>query len=152
MILNWNIPFLAKLLPNAYFIHIIRDIRFNAQSLLVSRKNFFGDTKEWYSFKPPEYPGLSGLTPEEQVVHQVNYTNLAIKKGISSLLPEKVITIKYEELCETPEDTLKKIVNQVLSKSTPHEEQFQGQLTNGNKVALPFATWDKIEHVANQLM
>lgn len=150
MILNWHIPFLAELFPDAYFVHIVRDARFNAQSLLRAREKFFGDIKEWYSFKPPEYYDLVNLSPEEQVVYQVHYTNLAIKRGISSLAQERVATIEYEMLCKKPKVYLTEVIRQVTS-TEPNSTLTNIQLKDSNQVWLPNDQWRKIEQVAGQL-
>ena len=147
MILNWHIPILAELFPNSFFIHIVRDIKFNAQSLLNSRKKFYGDKYEWYSFKPPEYYDLEKLTPEEQVVYQVHYTNLTIKKGMTPLSPERVINLQYESLCENPEETISTIVKRVTSNE-PSSGFSISPLQHSNKVTIPLDEWVKIERVA----
>ncbi len=150
MIMNWHIPFLAELIPNSYFIHVIRDIRFNAQSLLKARKDFFGDTKEWYSFKPPEYNQLMHLRPEEQVVHQVHFTNIGIEKGLSQLTEERVFKVKYELLCDQPGDVLFDILKRLDSTNVEQDLHLK-QMESTNRVSIPPEQWQIIEQTTKQL-
>lgn len=102
MLLNWNIPFLYSIYPKFIFINLRRKIIPNAHSLLYARVEYFNDKSKWYSFMPPEYPTLKKLSPIEQVVGQVHYTELAVEKGLSSVPDSNKINISYEEFCENP--------------------------------------------------
>jgi hypothetical protein len=102
MIANWNIALLDKLFPKAVFLHVRRDPRFNAQSLLEARARFFGDVRRWYSFRPPEYPFLRELSPEEQVAGQVLCTRRAVEQALSALPSARRVTVDYEAFCADP--------------------------------------------------
>jgi len=117
MILNWNIPFLYRHLPNAIFIHLERDPFFVAQSLIESRIKFFDDINKWWSFKPKEYDILKNKSPYEQVVGQVYFTNKAILEGIENLPKKNKIHVRYEEFCERP----KEIFDAILKKVFPNK-------------------------------
>lgn len=113
MILNWDIPFLHTIYPRFIFINIKREILSNANSLLESRKKFFNDISRWYSFKPEEYINLKALSPEEQVVGQVVFTQNAIEKGLKEIPIENKIDITYEEFCANPYNVLKTIKRKI---------------------------------------
>lgn len=102
MILNWNIPYLAKLIGNSFFIHVHRSPLANAQSLIRARQSFFGKCSEWYSFKPPGYQNLLNHSPETQTYWQVLATNQAIRSGLEGLPDDRVISMSYEEFCQQP--------------------------------------------------
>lgn len=106
MIADWNIPFLDRLFPRAVFLHVRRDPRFNAQSLLEARVRFFGDAGQWYSFRPPEYEELRRLRAEEQVAGQVLCTRRAVEEALSALPRERRLTVDYERFCERPQAVL----------------------------------------------
>ena len=103
MIANWNIPYLDRLLPRAVFVHVRRDPRFNAQSLIEARERFYGDRHAWYSFRPPEYPWLRRLDPLEQVAGQVLLTRRAVDAALAALPPERRLAIDYEAFCSRPQ-------------------------------------------------
>ncbi len=116
MIMNWNIEFLAENISNSYFVFIKRDTVYNAQSLLKARQNYFGNTNEWYSFKPPEYHLISREIPEKQVLEQVKCTNQAIENQLKELDESKYISIQYENLCANPTLVFSKIFSLLDSK------------------------------------
>lgn len=105
MIINWNIPFISSLFDKAVFIHMKRNSFYNIQSILNARKDYFGDIRAWYSFKPPEYDMLKSCDPYEQVAGQVYYTNNAIEKGFEVISDDKKIILDYDEFCNSPVDT-----------------------------------------------
>jgi hypothetical protein len=102
LIINWNIPFLARILEKSLFIHIVRQPIYNAQSLLESREQYFGTIDEWYSFKPPEFVKLKECGPYEQVAGQVYCTNDAIRKGLDQINADRWMKVSYEEFCQNP--------------------------------------------------
>jgi Sulfotransferase family len=109
MIVNWNIPYITDILEKVLCVYIKREPFYNIQSLLEARLDYYGDTKGWYSFKPPEYSFLKDLNPHEQVGGQIFYTNAAVEKGLDSLAEEKILKIKYEDFCARPENVFKQI-------------------------------------------
>jgi hypothetical protein len=109
MLLNWNIPFLASLFPESRFLFIQRDSYQNANSLLRARRTFFGDTKRWYSMKPPDVEQIVGEPPEVQVAWQVMETNAAITAGLDQLEGDRFLRIQYEDFCSMPKGTLQAI-------------------------------------------
>ena len=58
----------------------------NAQSLVRARQEYFGDLKQWYSFKPPGYENVLGLDPFHQCAWQVLETNAAIEEGLAKII------------------------------------------------------------------
>ncbi|MCK0152856.1 sulfotransferase [Alcanivorax sp. S6407] len=113
MIMNQNIPDLAKQFDKALFIRIRRDPVFNIQSALEARKRQYGDINTWYSFKIKEYPKLKDLSPLESVAGQIAAIDHAVDSGVSGLPSHKKLTIQYEDFCNNPEsyfqDILKKL-------------------------------------------
>ena len=142
MIMNWNIPFLHKLIKNSFFIYIERDISYNAQSLLLARKEFFNDEKKWYSFMPEEYNVIKNKEAEEQVVAQVFYTNRAIKNGLQQIDASRYIQIDYSEFCDNPLELIEEIrswLNLQKKKSS-----FKEEITKNQQVKVNKSVWDKI--------
>lgn len=102
LILAWNLPWLARLLPRAVFVHVRRDPLLTMQSLLAAREDFFGHDRDWYSFRPPEYPRLKDLDPVRQVAAQVRLTDGAVRAGLAGLPASRRLEVAYEDLCRQP--------------------------------------------------
>ncbi|MBL7965258.1 MAG: sulfotransferase [Flavobacteriales bacterium] len=100
--LNWHIPLLAGLFPEAVLLHVHRDPLDNAHSLLQARREYFGDEHAWYSFRPPQYDEVRALPPWEQCVAQVVLTEQAVRQGLSTLPEDRVIEVAYADLCDAP--------------------------------------------------
>lgn len=113
MIVNWNIHFLNDVLPKVLFVHIRRDPILNAQSLLESRKRFFGSIESWYSFKPPEYDALQSLTPYEQVAGQVYFTNKTIEDQLNEIDAARYMTIDYRQFCLSPANIYEQLLGRL---------------------------------------
>lgn len=113
MIANWHLSFLARNIPNSYYVFVQRDLVYNAQSILDARRKFFGTTAKWYSFKPPEYHILKQKAVEEQAVSQVYYTNKAIKMQLAEIPSKRTINVQYEDFCLRP-DMLAELMNNKL--------------------------------------
>lgn len=145
MIANWHIPLLAEMFPNSYFIIVKRDLTFNSQSLLLARERFFGNTDTWYSFKPEEYNELKNLSPVEQVVAQVFYTNRAIGEGLRGLPNKRVIEVKYEEFCENPAKLIVDVSNVSGISITAQTMKFD----ISNNPGVDRKMWHQIERIAS---
>src|SRR5690606_13655794 len=122
-------------------ITVKRDLIFNSQSLLLARERFFGNTDTWYSFKPEEYHELKNLSPLEQVVAQVYYTNRAIDEGLRKLPDKRVIEVKYEEFCENPSKLIGDVSNVSGISIMAQEMKFD----NSNNPGVDKKTWHQIE-------
>ena len=152
MIINWNIPFISRILDKALFIHITRHPLYNSQSLLESRIKYFGNVIHWYSFKPKEYFNLKNLDPYDQVAGQVYFTNRAVSKGLEIIDESRRIEIAYEAFCKHPAD----VFNQIKSKFSQQDfladwpydgpEKFQSK----NQLRLSKEETDKIVNAYSQ--
>lgn len=87
-------------------------------------KNFFGDAKQWYSFKPPNYHKVINLEPIYQTVWQVMVTNLAIETGLNSIDSTKVFTIDYEKFCQNPQSLLEELCHKWKKRNALKYEKF----------------------------
>lgn len=120
-IINYYIEFLDKNIDNAVFLFVERDPIDNMRSLIKSRREYFGEEKEWFSFKPHEYNYLKNKDAVAQVAGQVYYINKEIKRQLSNIINEKKVTIKYEEFCNDTSG----IMNQILEKLKNHYVEFE---------------------------
>ncbi|MCB9042754.1 MAG: sulfotransferase [Chitinophagales bacterium] len=118
LMLNWHIELIHKHISNSFFIFTERDLADNAQSILEARLNYFGNTNEWFSFKPEEYDDIKNLSPEEQVVAQVFYTNKAIKNELKKIPNSNYIHVPYKNFCTNPVSILQTIINKANIEQT----------------------------------
>ncbi len=105
----YDLPGAARLLPTAVFLHVERDPVYNAQSLLEARERFFGDRERWYSARPPEAATLDALTPVEQVIGQVVYTQRHIAAGLREVDPTRKLHVRYDAFCRDPASTWREL-------------------------------------------
>ncbi len=116
MILNWNLPWLARLLPQAVFVHVRRDPFCTMQSLLAARMDFFGNTREWYSFRPAEYPLLKNRPAAVQVAAQIHLTDSAVSAGLAGLPASRRLDVAYEDLCSDPAAVHRQVVERLAAR------------------------------------
>lgn len=103
LLLQFNIAFLAEILPNAIFISVERDPMANASSLLAARRRYWNDESKWYSVRPPGFESLLGMQPLEQVAGQVLLTQSSIRRQLSDLSDCRKVHVRYEAFCESTE-------------------------------------------------
>lgn len=125
-IINWNIPFISRNFEKVLFVHIIREPIFNAQSLLESRKKYYGAIDRWYSFKPPEYERLKDRHPYDQVAGQVYFTNRAISNGLAQVSSERWIRVRYEEFCKDPANLFFAIRDKFVAQGLTVDWRYDG--------------------------
>lgn len=116
--LQYDLEYFARALPEALFVHVLRDGVANARSLLDARKQLMGSTERWYSARPPEYRDLVALPPADQVAGQVFHTNRHIVAALAKLPSERSLSIAYEALCAAPA----KVDTALRERLTEHAE------------------------------
>jgi len=150
MIINWNIPQVAKLMPNAVFLRVKRELPYIANSIYEARKTVMGSFEEWWSFKPPEYYQLKKLSAKEQVVGQCLSIENAIDSAFDLLPEDRRFTCDYESFCHNP--------NQFIERFNRHlgNESAEPRLVSNFEVSRPIdkhlsQQWEEIfEEVANK--
>lgn len=110
MILNYNIPLLYSLFPEALFVQLKRDSIANIASMLAARKRQLGSEEEWYSFKIPEYELLKDMKPVQQCAGQLYFINKAIDEGMRHLPDENKMLVDYKDFCKRPASFYQELV------------------------------------------
>lgn len=126
MCFNWNLPEIDRLLPKAIFLNVVRDPVATAYSLLHARERFYGDRSVWYSFKPPEYQWLQHLSPEEQVMGQVYFTQRSVAQGLLDISPERQISVDYEFFCSNPAEVYTLLSEKLIAQGGGALPNYQG--------------------------
>jgi hypothetical protein len=147
MIVNWNIPFVSKILDKALFIFMKRLPFYNIQSLLESRRKFYGSLNTWYSFKPPEYADLKDHDPFEQVAGQVYHTNCAVEEAMKGVEPSRRLVVSYEDFCMGPEQVYSQIAEKLSLQGCTMDMSCRGpdHFENTNKVRMSDEDCEKIK-------
>jgi len=110
---------LSRLFPKSVFICVLRDSLYVAQSLAINRQKRFGNRKEWFSFRPPEYSWLKDLPWWEQIGGQVVYIKHHLKKQMEQIPSERVLWFHYEKICGNSKKTMKSIEEFIARHDKP---------------------------------
>ncbi len=108
-LLAWHIKEMQVVLPKTCWIHIHRDPIQNAVSLLHLRLGFLGSVDKWASLKPKEYEWLKDKPYWEQVVGQIYFLEKGYREKLRSVPAEQVLSISYEQLCNSPNSIIQRI-------------------------------------------
>jgi hypothetical protein len=109
------LPDLATELPMPLFVHVERDPREVALSLLVARQRYYGSTDIWWSSFPPEFRALEHLPVPDQIAGQVVGLRRLHRDRLAALSPELVLEVPYGELCAHPDRLVHRIRQQLRS-------------------------------------
>ncbi|MFX1507335.1 MAG: sulfotransferase, partial [Promethearchaeota archaeon] len=107
---NLQVTFLKKALNNAKFIICLRNPLYQAQSILLGRKSIFGNTKKWFSLKPPEYFDLKSRNEYEQVTGQIFFILKAIEESLKNVNQSDYVIIQLEKLVENTQQEMSRII------------------------------------------
>jgi len=151
MIMNYNIGFLSQLFPNAVFLYTKRDPVTNTASALQAREKQYGDIREWYSFKIPEYEMLRQIDdPLVQTAGQIFCINRAVEKGLSGLDDARKVVVEYERFCENPRHYYDAIVGRINAAGYTLDAPYRGvegfRVTRGTRdpaIAAAYETFVK---------
>lgn len=142
---DYHIPRFARELPGSVFVHIERDPRFTAQSLLESRRKRYGDESTWWSIRPRDLDAWSDRDPVEQVAHQIEDVSRHIKEGLAAVPADRSISLHYEQLVEDPRAEMEKIAQLVGSPIRDADDLVRDRLHDGNTRRFPTDRFSRIE-------
>ena len=101
-----RIEFLKEIFPDAVFIHIIRDGRAAAYSIMRSR---LGHAGAYWSVKPPGWQTLLERPLIEASALQWKMTVEAILQSATRLPQEQYMEVKYEDFVDRPVEILEQV-------------------------------------------
>ena len=99
-----RIDFLKEVFPDAIFIHMLRDGRAAAYSIMRSRLQHSGS---YWSVKPPGWHDLLKLPLVNACALQWKMTVECILQSAKNLPPEQYLEVKYEDFVAHPLETFK---------------------------------------------
>jgi hypothetical protein len=138
-ILQHNLEYFARETTFLFYLHIKREPIFIMQSILNSRKRYYGSQNFWWSVKPRKYDQLKDMDVYHQIAGQVYFTDMEIEKGLLHVSDNHQLTIEYEYLCENPEGVYKNIIEKYsgLGCELNHEYSGPKSFVCKNKIRLP---------------
>jgi LPS sulfotransferase NodH len=111
VICGFHAAFLSSLHPASLFVHITRDLRATAASVLHSRNQRYGAYDTWWSLKPSTYPFFPApCDAADEVVRQVvdcrrEMTAELARPGVHAL------SVEYGDFCRDPLAVLRRIAD-----------------------------------------
>ena len=143
--LTVNIDKLEAIFSNARYIAIERDPLYNAQSLLIARREVLGNERSWFSAKPPGYERILDRDPYYQVVWQVLALQEIVKEKSQTIPGQRFYDLDYEDFCNNPALHLRRIQKQFDLTWKPGSDPDGIKLTASKKIKLAQHDWDKLE-------
>ncbi|TXT55795.1 MAG: hypothetical protein BAJATHORv1_30178 [Candidatus Thorarchaeota archaeon] len=141
-----QIPFLRRTLKKSKFVICTRDPLYQAQSILLGRKAFFGDYSGWFSLKPPEYYELVKKSPYEQVAGQVYYILKAIGNAIADLSATEYVIIDHSDLIGNPHAQIRSVLQLAgLSATEEIMNRIPESFENRNRQTITDTEWEKLK-------
>lgn len=110
---NFQIEFVADLLPSSVFVRCQRQPAYAAQSIVLAREKIMGSRERWWSMKPPGYAELRARPWWEQVAGQVYATEAEITAGLCRVPGDRVIKTDYQAACRDPRGLIRSIARVV---------------------------------------
>lgn len=101
-----RMEFLDEIFPGAWFLHLIRDGRAVARSILEMRERHGGLDRYW-GIRPPGWRELAALDPIESVARQWRDVILDVRARSGNVGPGRYLEVRYEDFCERPAETLR---------------------------------------------
>lgn len=106
---NRRIPALDTVFPNAKYVHVIRDGREVADSLL--RVEWWGGHRVWWDGRTADEMERSGEDSLTIAARNWVYEMNELRHGFASIAPERILEVRYERLLAEPERRLGEILD-----------------------------------------
>ena len=106
---NRRIPILRKIFPDAKYIHLVRDGRAVAYSLL--RVAWWNDHVLYWAGKTPRQMIAAGSNPLELAARNWFEEMQSLEQGIALIPSSQLLEVRYEELLRDPHGQLQRILD-----------------------------------------
>ncbi len=97
-----RIDHLARVFPDALFIHVRRNIVDTTLSLLEARRHYGIELNQWWSVAPPTVYDQTFSSELEQAVVAVRETHRCIERSLGQIGGQRCCVVAYEEFCSDP--------------------------------------------------
>jgi len=146
-----RMPFFQAIFPDVQFIHLVRDGRAVAASILKMRRKMYGTVHHWWGARPPGWQDVQADPPIIQAAWMWSSFLETIDQDAARLPHDSVYTLRYEQLTRRPRETMRALFqavgvaperflhseyDAVVSKIRPPHEGWREQLTDTQKSLL----------------
>jgi hypothetical protein len=100
-----RLEFLNAIFPDCLFVHLIRDGRAVAKSILEKRESHGGRNAYW-GIRPPGWRDLLDRNPIEAIGLQYAWSITAIRAQAKAFSPDRYREVRYEDFCANPKTVL----------------------------------------------
>jgi hypothetical protein len=143
-----RIPFFHAVFPDIRFLHLVRDGRAVASSILKRRLSDHGTLDRWWGARPPGWQAVRSAPPIRQAAWMWTTFLETIEREAERLPEASVHTVTYENLTRHPEETLRGLfdwadldpepffhsdASRHLEKIRPPGDAWAERLTDGQK-------------------
>jgi hypothetical protein len=104
-----RLRFLHALFPQARFLHVVRDGRAVAASILKRRRSDYGTTGRWWGARPPGWREQLSEPPIRQAAWMWRTILHTVEQDANALPADALHTVTYEQFTREPEKTLRTI-------------------------------------------
>lgn len=113
-----RVPFLNAVFPDALYIHLVRDPVPNISSIMEAwhsgrfrtYPNLPGFDGKWSLLLPDHWQQLQGKSIAEIATYQWAACNHAILEGLKDIPQQRVATVNYEDVINTPKATISSLL------------------------------------------
>ncbi len=139
---------IARVFPEARFLHIQRDPMFTAQSLLLSRRRYHGSDEAWFSVEPTGRVDVQSRPPLYQVLWQATTLDRMVAEFLAAS-PAASMVVSYERLCAHPAAMLDRIADEFGLACRPGPRPHAMALRD--QVRLGATEWAELERYQREL-
>jgi len=137
----FRIPFINKLFPDCKFIFLKRDGRSNINSLIEgwkrSEKYRRKEVKNWSFILPPGWEDYKERSVEDIAAFQWAESNKAAMTSLNKIESKRKYILKYEDLIENPEKSIKEMANFIGIPPCSGLKKFSKKLPEVNYISKP---------------
>lgn len=105
----FRLRFLHAVFPEAYVVHLVRDGRAVAASILKRRAHDRRSVEEWWGVRPPGWRSMLSKPPITQAAWTWNQCLAQVRADASVFAEDHVMEMTYESLTTTPEAELRRL-------------------------------------------
>ena len=105
----FRLRFLHAVFPEAYVVHLVRDGRAVAASILKRRRHDRQSVDAWWGVRPPDWRTMLSEPPITQAAWTWNRCLEQVEADASVFADDHVLEMKYESLTTTPEAELRRL-------------------------------------------
>jgi|GEM_PF-2397244 len=134
----FRLPFLHALFPEGHIVHLLRDGRAVAASILKRRRAGKG-LQAWWGARPPGWRSMQSASPIEQAAWTWHQSVAQVRADAPILPEDQFLELRYEDLLQTPGAVMRRFFSAVgLDPNSFFTAENRRQL---DKVRPPQNTW-----------